>query len=57
MTDGQMYSFLQLSFKTEKIKLNWRLDSTVTDYLLLIFIVSDTTLINNESLKIYVHPT
>ena len=22
MTDGQMYSFLQLSFKTEKIKLN-----------------------------------
>ena len=39
MSDGQMYSFSQLFFITEKISLNWRLDSTVTDYVLLIFIV------------------
>ena len=39
MSDGQIYSFLQVFFNTEKIRLNWRLDSTVTDYVLLIFIV------------------
>ena len=57
MTDGQMYSFLQLFFNTEKINLNRRLDRTVTDYVLLIYIHCGTTLINNEPLKIYVHPT
>ena len=36
MSDGQMYSFLQLFFNTEKISLNWRLNNTVTDYVLLI---------------------
>ena len=36
MSDGQLYSFLKLFFDTEKISL--RLDSTVTDYVLLIFI-------------------
>ena len=40
VSDGQMYSFLQLFFNTEKISLNWRLDSAVTDYVLLIFIVT-----------------
>ena len=39
MSDGQIYSFLQVFFNTGKIRLNWRLDSTVTDYVLLIFIV------------------
>ena len=39
MSDGQMYSFLQLFFNTEKINLNWRLDSTVTDYVLPIIIM------------------
>ena len=36
MPDGQLYSFLQIFFNTEKISL--RLDITVTDYVLLIFI-------------------
>ena len=40
MSDGQMYSFLQLFFNTKKVMLNWRLDSTVTEYVLLIFIVT-----------------
>ena len=31
MSDGQLYSFLQRFFNTEKISLNRRLDSTVTD--------------------------
>ena len=35
-----MYSFLQLLWNTEKISLNWRLDSTLTDYLLPIFIMA-----------------
>ena len=39
MSDGQMYSFLQPFYNTEKISLNWRLDSTITNYVLLIFIV------------------
>ena len=39
MTDGQLYSFLQLFFNTEKNSLNWRLNSAVTDYMLPIFIV------------------
>ena len=39
MLDEQLYSFLHFFFNTEKISLNWRLDSTVTDYVLLIFIV------------------
>ena len=39
LSDGQIYSFLQLFFNTEKISLNWRLDSTVIDYVLLIFIM------------------
>ena len=39
MSDGQRYSFLQLFFNTEKISLNWRLGSTVTGYMLLIFIM------------------
>ena len=39
MSDGQIYSFLQLFFDTGKISLNWRLGSTVTDYVLVIFIV------------------
>ena len=39
MSDGQMYSFLQLFFNTEKISLTRGLDRTVTDYLLLKFIV------------------
>ena len=38
-SDGQFYLFLQLFFNTEKISLNWKLDSTVTDYVLLIFIL------------------
>ena len=39
MSDGQLYSFLQLLFNTRKISLNFRLDTTVADYVLLIFIV------------------
>ena len=39
MSDGLLYLFVQLFFNTEKVSLNWRLDSTVTDYVLLIFIV------------------
>ena len=39
MSDGQMNSFLQLFFNTEKISLNSRLESTVIDNMLLIFIV------------------
>ena len=35
MLDGQLYLF----FNTEKISLNWRLDSTITDEVFLIFIV------------------
>ena len=31
MSDGQLYLFLQLFFKTAKINLNRRLDSIVTD--------------------------
>ena len=31
MSDGELYSFLQRFFNTEKISLNRRLDSTVTD--------------------------
>ena len=31
MSDGQMYSYLQLFFNTEKIRLNLRLDSIVAD--------------------------
>ena len=38
MSDGQMYSFLQL-FNTEKNSLIWTLDSTLTDFVLLILIV------------------
>ena len=38
MSDGQLYLFLQHFFKTVKISLNRRLDSFVTDYVLLIFI-------------------
>ena len=38
MSDGQM-SFLQHFFNTEKIRLNWTLDSTVADHVLFIFIV------------------
>ena len=52
MSDGQIYSFLQLFFNTEKLKLNWRLDNTIIDYVLLL-----CTVINNEPLKIYAHPT
>ena len=37
LSDGRTYSFLQLFFKN--ISLNLRLDSTVTDYVLLVFIV------------------
>ena len=40
MSDGKMYSFLQLFFNMEKIRLNLRLGSTVTDYVLLIFVVA-----------------
>ena len=40
MSDGQLYSILQLFFNTEEVSLNLRLDSTVTDYVLLIFIVA-----------------
>ena len=39
MLDGQLYLFLQLFFNAEKISLNCRLDTTVTDYVLLILIV------------------
>ena len=39
MLDKYLYSFLQLFFHTEKISLHWRLDITVTDYVLLIYIV------------------
>ena len=39
MSDGQMYSFLALFFNTEKFGLNWRLDSTWPDYVLLTLIV------------------
>ena len=38
MSDRQIYSFLELLLKTENIRLNWRLDSTVIDYVLFIFI-------------------
>ena len=39
MSDRQLYSFLQLFFNIEKTSLNRRLDSTVTDYVSLIFTV------------------
>ena len=39
MSDGQIYSLLQLFFKTEKLRLNSRLDDTTTNYVLLILIV------------------
>ena len=39
MLEGQLYLFLQLFLNTEKISLNWRLDTSVTDYVLLIFVV------------------
>ena len=39
MSDEQLYLFLQLFFNTEKIRLHSKLDSTVIDYVLLIFIV------------------
>ena len=39
MSDGQVYSFLQLFFNTKNISLNWTFDRTVTGYVLLIFIV------------------
>ena len=39
MSDGRWYLFLQLFFKTEKNSFNSRFDSTITDYVLLIFIV------------------
>ena len=39
MSDGQMISFVQLFFDIEKISLNYSLDSTLTDHVLLIFIV------------------
>ena len=39
VADGQMYSFLQLFYITEKNSLNWRSNSTATDYVLLIFVV------------------
>ena len=56
------YIFLQQFHNSEKISLNWRLDSTVTDYAYnydnrFAYFHCDTTLINNEPLKIYVHPT
>ena len=38
MSDRQIYSSLELLLKTENIRLNWRLDSTVIDYVLFIFI-------------------
>ena len=55
VSEGQLHLFFQLLFNTKKISLNSRLDSTVTDYVLLIFIV--VSLINSEPLKKYVHPT
>ena len=39
MSEWQLYLLLQLFFNTEKIRLNWRLDSTVTNDVLLILIV------------------
>ena len=39
MSDGQIPSFLQHLFHSEKIWLNWGFDSSVTDYVLLKFIV------------------
>ena len=39
MSDRKMLSFLKLFFNTEKIRLNSSLNSTVTDSVLLIFIV------------------
>ena len=39
MWDSQIYSILQLFFNAGKINLNRKLNSTVTDYVLLIFIV------------------
>ena len=46
---GQMYSFLQLFFNTEKIE--------GCNRLRVAYIHCNTALINNEPLKIYVHPT
>ena len=40
MSDGQLYSFLQIFFNTEINSVKWILDSTVTDYVLLILIVA-----------------
>ena len=53
MSDGKLYLFLQLFCQHWKNCLNGRLDSTVTDYVLL----SYSTLINHEPLKTYVHST
>ena len=32
ISDGQLYSFLQLFVNTVKTSLNWRLHSSATDY-------------------------
>ena len=50
MPDGQLYSFLQIFFNTEKTGYH-------CNRLRVAHIHWDTTLINNEPLKIYVHPT
>ena len=55
MSDGQIYSFLQLVFNTKKIGLTWRFDSTVT--VTCAYIHCNKSLINNEPLKTHVHPT
>ena len=54
MSDGQIYSYLELFFNTEKVRLKRRLDC---NRLLVVYIHCDTTLINNDPIKIYIHPS
>ena len=55
MSDGQIYSFLELFFNTEKVRLKRRLDC---NRLRVVYIIHcDTTLINNDPIKIHIHPS
>ena len=54
MSDGQIYSFLELFFNTEKVRLKRRLDF---NRLRVVYIHCDTTLINNDPIKIHIHPS
>ena len=59
MSDGQIYSFLHLFLNTEKIEYSILVKLNIGEHcnrLRVTYIHCDITLINNEPLKIYVHP-